>query len=297
MPARFRRSRLLIVGCGDIGLRLIQALPSRLRVLALSSSPHRIEGLRERGVVPLSGNLDQPATLARLSGLAQRVVHLAPPPPQGHDDPRTRHLLQALHRRTPPRQLVYMSTSGVYGDCAGQWVPESRPLHPGTDRAWRRAHAEALVRWWGRRLPGISVASILRVPGIYAPDRQGGTPRQRLLHGTPVLRPEDDVYTNHIHADDLARATARALFRGRAQRVYHISDDSDLPMGDYMDLAADLFGLPRPARIGRVQAHQILSPMQLSFMSESRRLLNQRMKRELRLTLRYPQVRQGLISA
>jgi nucleoside-diphosphate-sugar epimerase len=137
-------------------------------------------------------------------------------------------------------------------------------------------------------------ASVLRIPGIYAPDREGGTPRERLLKGTPVLHAEDDVYTNHIHADDLARACVAALWRGAAQRTYHASDDSELRMGDYYDLAAELYDLPRPQRISRAAAMRLLSSTQLSFMGESRRMDNTRLKRELRLRLRYPNVRDGL---
>ena len=137
-------------------------------------------------------------------------------------------------------------------------------------------------------------ASILRIPGIYAPDRAGGTPRERLLRGTPVLRPEDDVYTNHIHADDLARACLAALWRGAPQRAYHASDDTELRMGDYVDLAAGIYGLPRPARLSRAEAMQQLPATLLSFMGESRRLANSRLKRELRLGLRYPTVALGL---
>jgi nucleoside-diphosphate-sugar epimerase len=137
---------------------------------------------------------------------------------------------------------------------------------------------------------------VLRIPGIYAPDREGGTPRERLLRGTPVLTPADDVFTNHIHADDLARACQLALWRGQAQRVFNINDDSQLRMGDYFDLAARLYGLAQPPRISRAQAQTELPAMQLSFMSESRRMVNTRMKRELRLKLRYPDVLEGLRS-
>ena len=136
--------------------------------------------------------------------------------------------------------------------------------------------------------------SVLRIPGIYAIGRPGGHPRDRLLRGTPVLVPTDDVYTNHIHADDLARACVAALWRGAPQRVYHASDDSDLRMGDYFDLAADLYDLPRPPRITRAQAQTDIAPMLLSFMSESRRMDNTRLHRELRLRLRHPTVVQGL---
>jgi nucleoside-diphosphate-sugar epimerase len=138
--------------------------------------------------------------------------------------------------------------------------------------------------------------SILRIPGIYAGDRPGGHPRERLLRGTAVLAAADDVYTNHIHADDLARACVAALHRALPQRVVHASDDTELKMGEYFDLAADLCGLQRPPRISREEARAQLSPMLLSFMSESRRLDNQRLKTELRLKLRYPTVREGLLA-
>jgi nucleoside-diphosphate-sugar epimerase len=295
LPRRFRQQRILIVGCGDVGLRVARALPARVRVLALTSSPERVPALRETGIEPLLGNLDAPATLARLAGLAHRVLHLAPPPgDREHDwwlDPRTRQLSLALRRRSLPTSFVYGSTSGVYGDCQGQWADESRALKPHTPRAHRRVDAEAHVKQLGR--VGVA-ASILRIPGIYAPDRAGGTPRERLLKGTPVLRAQDDVFTNHIHADDLAHACINALWRGNPQRVYNICDDTQLKMGDYFDLAADLYGLPRPPRISREAAQGSLPLMLLSFMSESRRLPNERMKRELRVQLRYAQVRDGL---
>lgn len=298
LPARFRRERVLIVGCGDVGQRAARALGAggRVRLLALTTSPERCVALRAQGITPLLGNLDQPQSLQRLAGLATRVLHLAPPPSgelkDWRLDPRTRALVRVLARRSPPTALVYGSTSGVYGDCAGRWVDEATPVQPLTPRAWRRVDAEAAVHHLGRAI-GVRT-SVLRIPGIYAPDRAGGTPRERLLRGTPVLRPEDDVYTNHIHADDLGRACALALWRGRAQRNLNVSDDSALKMGDYFDLAADLYGLPRPPRIARDAAGDQLPLLLLSFMNESRRLRNQRMKTELRLHLRYPSVDQGL---
>ena len=251
---------------------------SKGRLLALTSTPARLPALRAQGILPLAGNLDDPASLRRLAALATRVVHLAPPPGEGHTrwwiDPRTRTLLRVLRQRTPPRSLVYGSTSGVYGDCGGNWVVESRTLAPRTPRAQRRVDAERLVRHLGRA---------------------AGTPRGRLLKGTPVLDEADDVYTNHIHADDLARACIAALWRGKPQRVVNVNDDSALKMGDYFDQAADLYGLPRPPRVPRYTAQATLPLMLLSFMSESRRMDNTRLKRELRLRLQYPQVFDGLV--
>ncbi|MEY4882598.1 MAG: hypothetical protein RIS34_452 [Pseudomonadota bacterium] len=293
MPARFRRERVLIVGCGDVGLRVARALQGRVGLMALTSSASRLNALRGLGIIPLTGNLDTPQSLRRLAGLATRVIHLAPPPGDGQGDPRTRSLAAVLRRRSPPHALVYGSTSGVYGDCQGEVAIETRATHAYTARAERRIDAESTVRLFGRAT-GVRSA-ILRIPGIYAPDRDGGTPRARLLRHTPVLRATDDVYTNHIHANDLARACIAALWHGRPQRVYNINDDTQLKMGDYFDLAADLYGLERPPRVPRVQAQTLLSPMLLSFMRESRRMDNTRMKRELKLVLRYPTVATGLL--
>ena len=289
-----RRPRLLIVGCGDIGLRVAQLLAGRYTLLALTSSVERCDTLRALGIVPLLGNLDHPETLARLGGLADAVLHLAPPAATGTIDERTAHLLQALARRGRIERLVYASTSGVYGDAQGERFDETRAIRPATDRAQRRVDAERRVRWFGRAF-GARV-TVLRIPGIYAADRPGGHPRERLARGTPVLAAADDGYSNHIHADDLARACVAALRRGLPQRVLHVCDDTELKMGDYFDLAADLSGLPRPPRVTRSEAQAQLSPLLLSFMSESRRLDNRRMKRELGLKLRYPTVREGLIA-
>jgi nucleoside-diphosphate-sugar epimerase len=293
-PSRLRRPTVLIVGCGDVGLRVLRLLRGRCRVLALTSNVARRDELRRSGAIPLVGDLDRPHTLARLAGLADAVIHLAPPPPEGDADPRTAALAMALARSGSAPGLVYVSTTGVYGDCAGARFDETRPVAPGTARARRRVAAERQVRHYGRAT-GAST-SILRVPGIYAADRPGGHPRERLLRGAPVLVRADDVHTNHIHADDLARACVAALWRARPQRVVHVCDDSELPMGDYFDLAADLCGLPRPPRVTRAEAEAVMSPMQLSFMSESRRLVNRRLKRELRLVLRHPTVAQGLLA-
>ena len=286
---------MLVIGCGDVGLRVVSQLPSRLNVMALTSSAERMPELRRHRITPLLGNLDEPATLRRLAGLATRVVHLAPPPgdhANWRSDPRTLALLRALRLRSPPQSLVYGSTSGVYGDCGGEKVDETRRLNPHTPRSQRRVDAESQIRWFGRATA--TPVHILRIPGIYATDREGGTPRGRLLKGTPVLRREDDVYTSHIQADDLARACLAALWRGKPQRVSNVNDDTELLMGDYFDLAADLYQLPRPPRLERHAAGEQLPLMLMSFMSESRQLDNRRMKKELKVRLRYPTVESGL---
>jgi nucleoside-diphosphate-sugar epimerase len=309
LPARFRRERLLIVGCGDVGMRVARALqapgarpsesadlPKRaaqgVRIMALTSSAQRLGELRQAGVTPVLGNLDTAASLRRLAGLAHRVIHLAPPPGTGAGDPRTRKLLAALRLRSAPASFVYGSTSGVYGDCQGDIAAETRAVSAFSERARRRIDAEARVRHHGRAT-GTRVHT-LRIPGIYALNRPYGTPVARLQKGTPVLNAEEDGFTNHIHADDLARACIAALWRGRPQRVYNVNDNTTLKMGDYFDLAADILKLPRPPRVSREVAKALLSAMQMSFMGESRRMDNTRMKRELRLCLRYATVADGL---
>ena len=282
----FSRPRLLIIGCGDVGMRLLPLVRARFRVFAVTSQPERCAELRAAGAVPLVADLDRPRTLARLRGLADAVVHLAPPPAQGRRDLRTRHLVRALGSAA---RMVYVSTSGVYGDCGGALVDETRPLAPRNARALRRVDAEQVLRAWARRT-GARLA-LLRVPGIYAAAR---LPLRRLEQGTPALAEPDDVYTNHIHADDLARIVALALFRALPCRVYHASDDTRMKMGEYFDAVADAFGLARPPRLARAELEAVVSPLLLSFMSESRRLDNTRMKRELRVRLRHPRVEQAL---
>jgi len=284
--AGFSRPRLLVLGCGDVGMRLLPLLTRRFRVFALTSRRQRCAELRAAGAIPIVADLDCPLTLARLGRLANRIVHLAPPQSAGAIDRRTRNLCAILPERS---HLVYISTSGVYGDCGGACFDETRPLHPESARAQRRVDAERVLRAWARRR-NASLA-ILRVPGIYAGER---LPLERLRRQVPVLARADDVYSNHIHADDLARLIVLALVRGRPNRVYHAVDDSDMRMGEYFDLVAAAHGLPAPPRLPREQLRQALSPLQYSFMRESRRLSNRRMKDELGMRLRYPSVADGL---
>lgn len=313
---RLGQPRVLIIGCGDVGMRAVPLLRGRYRIFAVTSDPTRIASLRAAGVVPLVADLDQPPSLRRLASLAPRVLHLAPPPNGGERDTRTRALVSVLARppwRTtrqlqrpmssdlstrptktsilPKRHqyalpvLVYASTSGVYGDRRGEIVREHHAPRPTTDRAKRRVDAESTLRTFGKRSGWRT--TILRIPGIYADDR---LPVERLKRGTPALRRADDVYTNHIHADDLARIAVLAMMRGRAQRIVHASDDSRLLMGDYLDLVARHMGLPSAPRLSRDDVRNHVSPVQYSFMSESRQLDNSRLIRELRIRLRYPSV-------
>ena len=282
--------RLLIIGCGDIARRALPWLVKHYRVYAAVRSTARVGELRALGVTPLLADLDRPRSLGRLAGIGNLVLHFAPPPGKGERDGRTRSLLGALARaKILPQRVVYISTSGVYGDCGGERVAEERPLRPQTPRARRRADAEARLRRFGQRAR-VSVA-ILRAPGIYAADR---LPLSRLRQALPLLDEREDIYTNHIHADDLAAIACRALARARPGRAYNASDDSALKMGEYFDLVADRFGLPRAPRLARAELERRLSPAMLSFMGESRLLANRRIKHELGVRLNNPDVAASL---
>lgn len=285
--------RLLIIGSGDVARRALPRLAKRYRVYALMRDAGRAADWRAAGAIPVLGDLDDRRSLDRLAGLADVVLHLAPPPNSGDIDSRTRNLLAALAKgESLPRRLIYVSTTGVYGDCAGERIDETRPLRPMTARARRRVDAEKRLRSAGIR-QGMQIV-LLRAPGIYAADR---LPLERLRAGTPALVAAEDPFSNHIHADDLAAACIAALGRGGANRAYNVVDDSDLRMGEYFDRVADAFGLPRPPRLSRDEIGRVLSPVQLSFMEESRRIGNRRLKAELKLRLRYPTVDDGLRAA
>jgi nucleoside-diphosphate-sugar epimerase len=281
----FGKPRILIIGCGDIGLRVARQLAPSYRVFALTSSQSRFQELREVGATPILGNLDQPESLWRLAGLAQTVIHLAPPQNSGNRDCRTRNLIRILAQGSNAvRRLIYISTTGVYGDHRGAKVSEITPVNPQSERAKRRVDAERALRLWG---PANGVAvTILRVPGIYAADR---LPIERLESKTPALVAEEDAYSNHIQSDDLARLVCAAVYHGKPQRIINACDGGETKMGDYFDEVADAFGLQRPTRLPGNELQKIVSPMLWSFMRESRRVTNTRLH-ELKTPLRYQSV-------
>ncbi|HTP99854.1 MAG TPA: NAD-dependent epimerase/dehydratase family protein [Casimicrobiaceae bacterium] len=267
-----------------MGLRAASMLRGRARVAGVVRRADEVPRLRAHGILPVVADLDDFGSLRRIAFAPFAVLHCAPPPSDGRDDPRTQRLVAALTRaRIIPQRFVYISTSGVYGDCAGARVPETRPRRPQTPRARRRAAAEDRLRAWAAR-NGVRLA-ILRAPGIYSDAR---LPLDRIRQGTPVLSPDEDVFTNHVHADDLARAAVAAIFHGGFNRAYNVTDDAEMKMGTWFDTVADAFHLPRPPRVSWEEAEQRIAPMLLSFMSESRRLANARAKRELRLRLAHP---------
>ena len=295
--------RVLIIGAGDVAKRILPLLVARCQIFAVLRNPEHAEWWRDHGARPVLADLDNAASRRRLCGLlrvAHWVIYLAPPAERsGRDadvDVRLRRLLTLAGPqqggRSLPQRWAYISTTGVYGDLKGEWANETQACHPKTARGQRRCDAEQRLRAFGKH-PARSI-SVLRVPGIYASDR---LPLARIKAGVATLKDEDDVYTNHIHADDLADIVVAALRYGKSNRVYHAVDDSDLRMGAYFDVVADTFSLPRPRRISRQEAMTEISPALLSFMSESRRLTNHRMKDELKVRLKYPTVHDGLREA
>ena len=285
---RFHLPRILIVGCGDVGQRMLPILVKSFKVYVLTSQTEKFELFRQAGAIPILGNLDDRLTLQRLSQIASTVIHLAPPNPSGVEDVRTKALIQALSKGGRVKRFVYISTTGVYGDCAGRQISEVTHVKPQNVRAIRRVDAEKKLRAWGSQ-QGVSVI-ILRVPGIYAGNR---LPIERLQKGTAALVAQEDVYTNHIHADDLARLTILCIYRGGSQRIFNACDDTELKMADYFDLVADKMQLPRPPRVDKETLKTLVSPQLLSFMQESRRISNDRL-REIGFKFLYPTVKDYL---
>ena len=371
VPRRFRRQRLLIIGCGDIGQRVVQQLHHGWQVMGVARSDETLQKIRTAGALAMRAD-----DAHRLARWATHILHAAPPASRDGEvtDRLTRGWLQALarargqrasttsrpgrthrlgarstaallavpapapqapsrSRHAPAPRLVYLSTTGVYGDRGGAFTRETDTLQPLTDRARRRVDAERQVRFGIHRPDGSNAGSrraahphadsarpdsahrdrarlsgprhrrlqqpplpalVLRVPGIYAADR---LPVERLRQQVPALVPADDVITNHIHADDLARIARTALLRGPRQRVINAVDDSQMTLGDYLDQVADRLGLPHPPRHSRAELARTLSEVRMSFMRESRRLDSRRLKRELRVRLQWPTVAEFLARA
>jgi nucleoside-diphosphate-sugar epimerase len=293
-----RKKRLLIIGCGDVVQRALPWLRQRFKVYATARSAEKAQQLHTLGIHPIIADLDQCQSLARLAGLADLIIH-STPPGEGAADLRTRRLLAAL-ARTPrtrngargpqnailaQRRIVYISTSGVYGDHGGAWIDETSPQLASTGRALRRISAENQLRQWAQNRSAPRRVCLLRAPGIYALDR---LPTARIARGEPSIIASEDSVSNHIHANDLAHAVCLALFRGLPQRSYNIVDDAPHTMSEWFDQVSDFTALPRVPKLSRPEAQSRLSPTMWSYMNESRRLSNQRAKRELRWRLQHP---------
>ncbi len=283
---------VFIAGCGDIGLRVAQRWRTRgARVAGLARSGAAVMRLRNAGIDAVAGNLDLPVSLRGLPLEGRLLYYFAPPPSQGEGDARVDALVDALTLTGRPSRIVYISTSGVYGDCSGALVTESTSPAPRTGRGRRRLAAEQRLRAYGHT-HGVPVV-VLRVGGIYGPER---LPVERLRQALPVLRPEESLPSNRIHADDLAAVCVAAGERGRADAIYNVSDGQDSTMTEYFFAVADALGLPRPPTVSLAEARGQLSQTMLSYLTESRRLDNRRMREELGVVLQYPDLASGLRS-
>ena len=276
--------RALIVGCGDIGLRIAALLQAQGQdVIGAVRRAEAAEELARRGIEAWRVDLDSASSPPPA---AEAIYWCAPPPAEGETDRRLRAVLASL---PPPAQgLLYISTSAVYGDCQGRWISEAEPLKPGSGRGRRRLDAELALRAWSARTGARTV--VLRVPGIYGPGR---LPVERLRRGDPVLSEQDSPYTNRVHADDLAAACVLALRQGEAGAAYHISDGRPTTMSDYLLRCARLLGLPEPPRIALAEAQARFSPMLMSFLEESKRLDASRL-RALGWQPSHPDLEEGL---
>jgi len=283
--------KILIVGCGGVGALVAKSwLKQQAKVYALARSAQAVTRLNQLGITPVEGDLDQPASLLELPAAGAWIYYFAPPPGQGVSDPRMCAFVVAMQMlSTPSAGIVYISTSGVYGDCQGDWVDENAEPAPVVDRARRRLDAETWLRGYGRK-SGVPVM-VLRVGGIYGPGR---LPVERLKKGLPVLSLAQSSYTNRIHVDDLVAICVAAVERGRPDRVYNVCDDGPSTMTDYFFAVADALGLPRPPEVDLDEARRVMSAAMLSYLTESRRMLNRRMHEELGIELRYPDLESGL---
>jgi nucleoside-diphosphate-sugar epimerase len=283
---------VLIVGCGYIGQRvavLLQATGCRVTGSVRGTASH--VALNEAGIDARLLDLDRPAVDHDGVSGYDALFYFAPPQTEGDRDLRMQTFLQLLDTGAPPRRMVYISTSAVYGDCQGAWITESQPVNPATARGRRRLDAEQQLCKWCK-VHGTQWV-LLRVPGIYGP---GKLPLERLRKGTPVLNEADSPYTNRIHGDDLAGICVAALFSAHADEIYNVSDGHPSNMTDYFFRVADAAGLSRPPVVDRNEAGRVLTKGMLSFLNDSRRMRNDKLLAQLGVSLKYPDLDAGLKS-
>jgi nucleoside-diphosphate-sugar epimerase len=279
--SRIGGAKLAIVGCGDVGLRLLRLVSPKIKTLALGRSPINTAEMSHArfATLDLDGDFQR---LKRYCALAPWVVYLAPPPAEGLDDPRMKHFLAAAQRRSnrAPKKIIYVSTTGVYGTANGAWVSETSARLATEPRPKRRIAAEHRLHH-----SRIKHTSVLRAPGIYADDR---LPLKRLQDGLPAFIETDDVPTNHIHADDLARLCWLGLFQSRNRRCYNAADGQPMMHAQYLKAVATHFNLPQPPQLPRAEVQAALRPIAWSMLSSARRINSQRLLQEWRVTLKYP---------
>ncbi len=283
-------SSIFILGCGDIGRRIAQLAHEKgCDITVLSRSPEKNDPLHKSGIRTSSGDLDLKTSLVDLPIAGTTLFYLAPPPGGGIIDSRIRNFCDAVQTGREPAKVIYLSTTGIYGDCGDQPVTEETAPNPQTTRAKRRLDAETAISAWGRER-GVPVV-ILRVTGIYGPGR---LPLQHLMSGISLLREEDATITNRIHADDLARVCIAAAEKGVNGDIFNVSDGEHSTMTHYFNAVADLLGIPRPVQISREEAAKTMPPLLYSYFSENRRIDNRRMLDKLGVRLLFPTMAEGL---
>ncbi len=257
-----------IIGCGD---------------------DDQLEKLQADGFRTLQGDLDYQEDTPEIPLHGSDVYYLVAPQGGGRSDYRMLNFCRRLHSKNKPKRLVYISTSGVYGDCGGAVVTEETPINPQTARAQRRASAEQQLQEQAKKL-GFALV-ILRVTGIYGPGR---LPVARILQGHPVLKIEEASFTNRIHALDLVRICLAAMEKGEDGDIFNVCDGQKSSMTEYFTAVADLHKLPRPKQISMEEAEREMNPLMLSYLKESRRMDNRKMREKLGIELLYPTLDEGL---
>jgi|TARA_Y100001972_G_scaffold53470_1_gene65771 nucleoside-diphosphate-sugar epimerase len=296
LPRRFRQSNISVAGCGQVGLVLLQTFPDQHFTATYrpgADTAAKRAAILAHNARPLAIDLNLKSDLLRLISMGHRIIWMAPPDSSVHTDTTLKKLVlwaatRAKAHGKPAPRISYVSTTGVYGNAQGQWINEYTPLNAQSDRAKRRVHAETQLRLGLKH--GVHV-HLLRAPGIYGDNR---LPIDRIKNRTPALLPDEDAWSNHIHELDLGRLSRWVNYKGGAFEVLNACDAKPSKMGDYFDLVADAYQLPRPPRFSREEVKQMVSPMMWSFMSESRRIesLNQK---KLGFRLRYPSVADFLV--
>jgi nucleoside-diphosphate-sugar epimerase len=275
-----------IIGCGYTGLRLAERWQkSGASVRGFASRIESLQQIAAAGAQALPMDLDAAIAPVDFSG---HLVYYAVPPARLPGDPRLERFLDGL--LGAPKRIIYLSTTGVYGNQAGARVSEDTPPEPRTERAARRLAAEDTLRAWAEPR-GVSWC-VLRVAGIYGPGR---LPLERLRRAVPAVVSYQATPSNRIHVTDLVTACMAAGALAAANRkIYNISDGSDDSLTDYLLRVATIAGLPAPPLVGRAEAERILPASAWSFLAESRRVDNRRMLQELGVRLEYQDIDVGI---
>ena len=239
----------------------------------------------ERGLAELAALGVEPFRFDALpDGALDGTTHLlSSVPPDAGGDPVLIHHSAALARLAGRLEWAgYLSTTGVYGDSGGAWVGESSPLNPSSPRQARRVAAE---RAWAETLP----IHIFRLAGIYGPGRSA---IDQVRAGSARRIDKPDHVFSRIHVDDISNVLVASIARPNPGAVYNVCDDLPAEPAAVVLEACRLLGVEPPPPLPFAEAG--LSPMAASFWRDNRRVRNDRIKRELGVTLRYPDYRSGL---